>query len=165
MKKLSGLSDLKVTLIAALPYIAAFVVQQVNGWHSDRTGERRWHAAMCVFVCAVTLTLAVLASSNPALSIAIFVLVGGSFYGFQPCFWAVPTMFLSESAAAASIGLINSVGNLGGFIGPFVVGYLVTRTHSFTAGLIYLVASLLIAGVLMLAVGAGRPQPLASPPK
>jgi MFS transporter, ACS family, tartrate transporter len=164
VKKLSGLSDLKVTLLAALPYIAAFVVQQVNGWHSERTGERRWHAALCVFVCAITLTLAVLTSSHPALSIAIFVLVGGSFYGFQPCFWAVPTMFLSESAAAASIGLINSVGNLGGFIGPFIVGYLVTRTHSFTAGLLYLVASLVIAGVLMLAVGAGRPQRMASTP-
>lgn len=162
VKGLSGLSDLKVTLLSGLPYIAAFIVQQVNGWHSDRTGERRWHAALCVFVCAIALTLAVLASSHPALSISLFVLVGGSFYGFQPCFWAVPTMFLTEAAAAASIGLINSVGNLGGFIGPFVVGYLVTRTHSFSAGLMYLVASLLLAGFLMLAVGAGRPRAASS---
>lgn len=162
VKGLSGLSDLKVTLLSGLPYIAAFIVQQVNGWHSDRTGERRWHAALCVFVCAIALTLAVLASSHPALSISLFVLVGGSFYGFQPCFWAVPTMFLTEAAAAASIGLINSVGNLGGFIGPFVVGYLVTRTHSFSAGLMYLVASLLLAGFLMLAAGAGRPRAASS---
>jgi D-galactonate transporter len=160
VKRLSGLSDLKVTLIAALPYIAAFVVQQLNGWHSDRTGERRWHATLPLFICAITLTIAVLLGSHPLLSIALFVLVGASFYGFQPCFWAVPTMFLSESAAAASIGLINSVGNLGGFIGPFVVGYLVTRTHSFNAGLFYLVGSLVVAGVLMLTVGARRPLPL-----
>jgi len=156
LKRLSGLSDLKVTLLAALPYIAAFVTQQLNGWHSDRTGERRWHAALPVFLCALALSLAVVNSSRPAVSIGLFVLVGASFYGFQPCFWAVPTLFLSESAAAASIGLINSVGNLGGFVGPLVMGYLVGRTHNFAAGLWYLVGSLIMSGILMLAVGAGR---------
>jgi ACS family tartrate transporter-like MFS transporter len=89
-------------------------------------------------------------------AIGLFVLVGGSFYGFQPCFWALPTLFLSESAAAASIGLINSVGNLGGFVGPMVMGYLASRTHSFAAGLWYLVGSLIVSGILMLTVGAGR---------
>src|SRR6202163_300509 len=153
LKRLSGQSDLKVTLLAALPYIAAFVTQQLNGWHSDRTGERRWHAAIPVFLCALALSLAVLNSSRPMVSIGLFILVGASFYGFQPCFWAVPTLFLSESAAAASIGLINAVGNLGGFVGPMVMGYLAGRTHSFKAGLLYLVASLFVSGVLMLAVG------------
>jgi len=156
LKRLSGQSDLKVTLLAALPYVAAFFTQQLNGWHSDRTGERRWHAAIPVFLCALALSLAVLNSSRPLVSIGLFVLVGGSFYGFQPCFWAVPTLFLSESAAAASIGLINSVGNLGGFVGPLVMGYLVGRTHNFSAGLWYLVGSLIMSGMLMLAVGAGR---------
>jgi nitrate/nitrite transporter NarK len=89
-------------------------------------------------------------------SIGLFILVGGAFYGFQPCFWAIPTQFLSESAAAASIGLINSVGNLGGFVGPMVMGYLVSRTHNFKAGLLYLVGSLIMSGILMLSVGAGR---------
>jgi D-galactonate transporter len=158
LKRLSGLSDLKVTLLAALPYIAAFVTQQVNGWHSDRTGERRWHAAVPLFVCAFALSLAVVFSARPVLCIGLFVLVGGAFYGFQPCFWAVPTLFLSESAAAASIGLINSVGNLGGFVGPMVMGYLVSRTHNFKAGLWYLVGSLIVSGILMLSVGAGRRQ-------
>jgi nitrate/nitrite transporter NarK len=64
----------------------------------------------------------------------------------------VPTEFLSESAAAASIGLINSIGNLGGFLGPMIMGYLVSRTHSFTAGLWYLVGSFFISAILMLAV-------------
>jgi nitrate/nitrite transporter NarK len=86
-------------------------------------------------------------------SVALFVLAGGAFYGFQPVFWAVPTLFLSESAAAASIGLINAVGNLGGFVGPMVIGYLASRTHSFSPGLLYLVASLFVSGFLMLAVG------------
>src|ERR1700719_2128394 len=157
LKRLSGKSDLKVTLLAALPYIAAFVTQQVNGWHSDRTRERRWHAAIPVFLCGVALALAVVYSKNLPISIGLFVIAGGSFYGFQPVFWAVPTMFLSESAAAASIGLINSVGNLGGFVGPMVMGYLVHRTHTFSAGLLYLVASLFVSGVLMLAVGRRSP--------
>ena len=162
LKRLSGQSDLKVTLMAALPYVAAFIVQQVNGWHSDRTRERRWHAAIPVVACALALTFAVLFRGNLALSLALFIVAGGSFYGFQPVFWTVPTLFLSESAAAASIGLINAVGNLGGFVGPFVMGYLVKRTHSFSAGLLYLVASLLASGMLMLAVGRGQQQAVAS---
>ena len=156
MKRLSGQSDMNVTLLAAMPYIAGFVTQQLNGWHSDRTGERRWHAALPVILCGAALSLAVIYSSRPAISIALFVLVGACFYGFQPCFWAVPTLFLSESAAAASIGLINSVGNLGGFAGPFVIGYLANRTHSFAPGLWYLVISLFVSGALMLAVGVTK---------
>jgi MFS transporter, ACS family, tartrate transporter len=156
LKRLSGQSDLRVTLMAALPYVAAFVTQQVNGWHSDRMNERRWHAAVPVFVCGVALGLAVLFRGNLGLSLGLFVVAGGSFYGFQPVFWAVPTVFLSESAAAASIGLINAVGNLGGLVGPMVMGYLASRTHSFSAGLLYLVASLFTSGVLMLAIGKER---------
>ena len=157
LKRLSGKSDLKVTLLAALPYIAAFITQQVNGWHSDHTRERRWHAAVPVFSCGIALALAVLYRDNLVVAIGLFVIAGGSFYGFQPVFWAVPTLFLSESAAAASIGLINAVGNLGGFVGPMVMGYLAHRTHSFSAGLLYLVASLFVAGGLMLAVGRRSP--------
>jgi MFS transporter, ACS family, tartrate transporter len=153
LKRLSGQSDLEVTLLAALPYVAAFITQQVNGWHSDRTRERRWHAAIPVFVCGLALALAVLYRANLLVSIGMFIAAGGAFYGFQPVFWAVPTRFLSESAAAASIGLINSVGNLGGFAGPMVMGYLASRTRSFSAGLLYLVASLFASGILMLAVG------------
>jgi D-galactonate transporter len=153
LKRLSGKSDLKVTLLAALPYVAAFITQQVNGWHSDLTRERRWHAAIPVFVCGLALALAVVYRTSLPVSVALFVLAGGAFYGFQPVFWAVPTLFLSESAAAASIGLINAVGNLGGFVGPMVIGYLASRTHSFSPGLLYLVASLFVSGLLMLAVG------------
>jgi MFS transporter, ACS family, tartrate transporter len=153
LKRLSGKSDLLVTLFAALPYLAAFIGQQVNSWHSDRTRERRWHATIPVFVCGLAIALAVAYRSNLAVSLGFFVLAGGSFYGFQPVFWTVPTLFLSESAAAASIGLINSVGNLGGLVGPMVMGYLANRTHSFSPGLLYLVASLFLSGGLMLAVG------------
>src|ERR1700730_2234966 len=158
LKRLSGQSDLKVTLLASLPYLAGFLTQQVNGWHSDRTRERRWHAAVPVFLSGLALFLAISSGSHVTLSIVFFTMVGAAYYALHPAFWAVPTEFLSESAAAASIGLINSVGNLGGFMGPFIMGFLVSRTQSFTAGLWYLVGSFVVSGCLMLAVGAGRRQ-------
>ncbi|MGC1491929.1 MAG: MFS transporter [Candidatus Acidiferrum sp.] len=156
LKRLSGQSDLRVTLLAALPYLAGFLAQQLNGWHSDRTLDRRWHAAAPIFLCGVFLLLAVIFGSHLPIAVTLFVFVGAGYYAFHPCFWAVPTAFLSESAAAASIGLINSLGNLGGFFGPLVMGYLVNRTHSFQAGLLFLVGSLCLSGILMVAVGAGR---------
>jgi ACS family tartrate transporter-like MFS transporter len=162
LKRLSGQSDIRVTLFAALPYLAGFVMQQLNGWHSDKRTERRWHAAIPIFLCGVSLLLAVIFGSNLVLAVSLFTLVGACYFAFHPCFWAVPTAFLGESAAAASIGLINSVGNLGGFFGPMLMGRLVSRTHSFTAGLLYLVGSLCLSAILMLAVGAGR-RPLHRP--
>ena len=163
LKRLSGQSNMRVTLFAALPYVAGFLTQQLNSWHSDQKIERRWHAAVPLFCAGFSLLLAVLFGSNTALAVALFTLVGAAYFAFHPCFWAVPTAFLSESAAAAAIGLINSVGNLGGFVGPLVMGYLVTRTQSFTAGLLYLVGSLCLSGVLMLVVGIGRRPGLRCP--
>ena len=165
LKRLSGQSDLKVTLFASLPYLAGFLTQQVNGWHSDRTRERRWHATVPVLLSGLGLLFAIGSGSHVALSIIFFTMVGAAYYAFHPAFWAVPTEFLSESAAAASIGLINSVGNLGGFLGPLIMGYLVSRTRSFTAGLWYLVGSFFVSAFLMLAVGAGRRQPSAADSK
>jgi len=152
LKRLSGESDAKVTLLAALPYIAGFLVQQFNGWHSDRTRERRWHAAIPLLLSGMFLFVAIHMGASVLLSMLFFVGVGGAYFGFHPAFWPIPTEFLSESAAAASIGLINSVGNLGGFVGPFIVGYLLSRTHSFSAGLSFLVGSFLISAILMLLV-------------
>jgi len=153
LKRLSGQSDLRVTLLAALPYLAGFLTQQMNGWHSDRSRERRWHAAIPLLLSGLFLFLAIRSGQALALALVSFILVGAAYYAFHPAFWAVPTEFLSKSAAAASIGLINSVGNLGGFVGPLVIGSLVARTRSFSAGLLCLVGSFLVAAILMLAVG------------
>jgi nitrate/nitrite transporter NarK len=81
---------------------------------------------------------------------AMFSLATMALYSFPSSFWALPTLFLGGTAAAASIGLINSVGNLGGFAGPYVIGYLSDRTGTFTAGIYYLVACGVIGGVLVL---------------
>jgi MFS transporter, ACS family, tartrate transporter len=163
LKRLSGASNLKVTLLSALPYLVGFLTQQLNGWHSDLTRERRWHTAVPIFLCGVSLLLAIWFGANDtAISLFFYTLVGAAYYAYGPAFWAVPTEFLSESAAAASIGLINSVGNLGGFVGPFILGYLVTRTRSFNGGLWYLVGSFFVSGFLMLGVGRGHWRPGAS---
>ena len=154
LKRLSGQTNLRVMLLASLPYFAGFISQQVNGWHSDQWRERRWHAAVPILLSGLALFFAIISGSHLALSIIFFSLVGGAYYAFHPAFWAMPTEFLSDSAAAASIGLINSVGNLGGFLGPIIV----SRTRSFTAGLWYLVGSFFISAILMLAVSAGRRQ-------
>jgi ACS family tartrate transporter-like MFS transporter len=156
LKRLSGLSDFTVTMLAGLPYVAGLLSQQINGWHSDLTRERRWHTAIPLFCCGASILLAVLFRANMALSVAMFTLMGAGYFAFHPGFWPIPTQFLSESAAAACIGLINSVGNLGGFVGPMMMGYLVTRTKSFAAGMLYLVGSLFLSSILMLLVRAGR---------
>jgi MFS transporter, ACS family, tartrate transporter len=156
LKRLSGLSDFTVTMLAGLPYVAGLISQQINGWHSDLTRERRWHTAIPLFCCGASILLAVIFRANMALSVAMFSLMGAGYFAFHPGFWPIPTQFLSESAAAACIGLINSVGNLGGFVGPMMMGYLVTRTKSFAAGMLYLVGSLFLSSILMLLVKAGR---------
>ena len=161
LKDRSGWSDFTVTVFASLPYLVGFVTQQWNGWHSDRSGERRWHTALPLILTGFALALAVIFQGNLGLFIAMFALVGAFYFAFQPAFWAVPSTFLSESAAAASIGLINSLGNLGGFLGPLLMGYLSSRTHSFKSGLLCLVGSFCLGGLCMLAVGTGRPQPAA----
>jgi MFS transporter, ACS family, tartrate transporter len=164
VKRLSGQSDLRVTVLVALPYLAGFATQQLNSWHSDKTGERRWHAGVPIFIAGIMLALAVLGERNVPVAIGFFTLAGAAYFAFHPCFWSVPTMFLSESAAAASIGLINSLGNLGGFFGPMIIGYLAAKTHTFTPGLLYLVGSLFLSGVSMLLVGTGQ-QKLAGTPE
>lgn len=152
LKRASGFSTMTVTLLAPLPYIAALLAILINGWHSDRTRERRWHSAVLLFIAGASLLLAIKSSPHIWTQLSFFVLFAACVHGYQPSFWALPSTILSESAAAASIGLINSVGNLGGFAGPFVIGYLATRTGSFTPGLAWLVIDLLLAGILVLSL-------------
>jgi D-galactonate transporter len=151
VKRLSGLSDLLVTGVAALPYCAGLAAMLFVGWTSDRTGERRWHTALSLLAVCLGLALSA-ASPKVGLAVCMFCLAGAGLYSYLPGFWALPTAFLTETAAAAAVGLINSVGNLGGFVGPYVVGYLTKRTGSFYAGVVYLSCSALASACLILCV-------------
>ena len=91
------------------------------------------------------------------LAISFLLLGSGFFYGFYPAFWPMPTAILSESAAAASLGLINSIGQLGGLAGPYIIGLLNERTHSLTASFAFIASAYLIAATLILRLKIPRP--------
>ena len=150
-KRQSGFSDLNVGLLGALPYAALFVAMLVNGWHSDRQCERRWHCAVpSLIAAAALLSLAAHPQSIPVL-LTLFILatIGNA---YLPAFWAIPTELLCKSAAAASVGMINAVGSIAGFAGPYLFGYMNTKFHSFSYGLTVLAVSSLAAGLLVLLV-------------
>jgi MFS transporter, ACS family, tartrate transporter len=156
LKRTSGFSTGRVTSLVALPYLLALTVTLLSAWHSDRSQERRWHTAGLLFFGSGSLLLAIVSGSHLWIQFGFFALFAACVHAYQPCFWALPTIALGESAAAASIGLINSLGNLGGFAGPFIMGYFVTRTGSFTSGLLWLLLNLLAAGVLVLCLRGSR---------
>lgn len=143
----SSLSHTQVGMIAMVPYIFATAVMILWSRSSDRRGERRLHSALPLAVAALALLGAGL-TGNPYLSIAMISLTLAGLYAFKSPFWALPTLFLSRSTAAVSIAIINSIGNLGGFVGPFLIGYIKGRGNSATTGLLFL-AGLLVISFLM----------------
>ena len=156
VERLSGLSVLQVTLIAGIPYLAAFPAMVWNGWHSDKTGERRWHTALALVFGGVLLVASAMVSGSLLLSMLLFSLAAMCSHSYIPVFWQLPTSFLTEAAAAACIGMINSFGNLGGFAGPYVIGFLTDRTGGYKAGIIYL-GLMAVAGA-MLVLLVSRPN-------
>jgi len=158
LKGLSGYPDFQVSVIAVLPYCVGLAAMLFVGWSSDRTGERRWHTAVSLLAVCGGLFLSASFLENVFLLVVMFCIAGAGLYSYLPGFWALPAAFLTESAAAASIGLINSVGNLGGFAGPYIVGYLTNKTGSFYAGVIYLSCSALVGAILILLVKHERPR-------
>jgi ACS family tartrate transporter-like MFS transporter len=158
VKNLSGLPNLGVAFVSALPYCFALVTILIVGWHSDKTKERRWHTALSMMTASFGLVMSVVLGNYAVLAIAMLCVTAMGAAGYLPGFWALPTSFLSGTTAAASIGLINSFGNLGGYVGPYVVGYLSTRTKSYFPGLLYLSASAFIASLLILSLRATRKE-------
>jgi nitrate/nitrite transporter NarK len=163
LKRASGLPTRTVTFLVALPYLVALTATLLNSWHSDRWQERRWHTAGPLLTGSIALFLAIAYGSHLWIQLGFFSIFAACVHAFQPCFWALPTMTLGEYAAAAAIGLINALGNLGGFVGPFVMGYLASHTGSFTGGLVWLMASMIVGGVLVLFLGDFRPQGTSRP--
>lgn len=165
LKRQSGFSDFRVGLIGALPFVAYFLAMQFNGWHSDKTRERRWHSAALLFTASVALLTFLLLRHSVASLIVSFTAVGiGAAY--LPTFWAIPTETLNKSSAATAVGLINAVGSISGFAGPYSFGSLYARTGSFSAGVALMMIAALAAGLLILctpppgppAIAQARPQ-------
>src|SRR5712692_2107147 len=141
LQKLSGLTTFEVTLATAIPYLMSLPAIWWVGWHSDKTGERRRHVALPTFAMAGALALSQNVGENVPATIVLFSIAMMGLFSGLASFWALPTVFLTEAAAAASIGLINSVGNLGGFAGPYVVGFLSSQTGNYGASLLFLVGT------------------------
>jgi ACS family tartrate transporter-like MFS transporter len=166
VQRISGLSQTQVILISGIPWLAALPAMLWSASHSDRTSERKLHAAFPILLFGVALLISVFAGNRIALAIFAFSIATMALYSFPSPFWALPTVFLSGPAAAASIALINSIGNLGGFLGPYVIGYLSDVTGGFTAGLLYLVGAGFIGGLLVLSLRPEKsPAPLVVPAK
>jgi ACS family tartrate transporter-like MFS transporter len=148
-------SDFQIGLLTAIPYIIGACGMVIVARHSDRTGERRWHIAgaalfggLAFIVSAFVHTVAL---SIVTLSLAMLGLASM----FGP-FWAFATSRLSGVGAAAAIALINSIGNTGGFVGPYVIGYIRERTQSFTGGLVFVGVVLAVIPLLVLRLSGAR---------
>jgi len=147
-----------VTWLVLLPPIVAMGGQLFVGWSSDRTKERRMHAVVPILLGATALGLAPFTQGNLTATIACFMIAAGGIKAYQPAFWALPSLFLTEAAAAGSIGLINSIGNLGGYLGPNVLGYVKTHTGSFAGGIYCLAGGMLLTAAIIFLLGLGHKE-------
>lgn len=150
-------ADQLASYLSGLVYLMGLLGMLVNGWHSDKTGERPWHAAVPLALWSLGILLAALLDGHwiwPLLMLLF--LVGPCMYAHLPAFWPIPTMFLGATAAASAIGFINMIGNLGGSVGPMVVGAEVTGKTSFATSLMLLAPWPLLAAIIVLIAGYVR---------
>jgi MFS family permease len=142
-------SNMTIGLLSAIPYIAAMFATVLVGRHSDRKLERRWHCALCCLAAGAGLVLIGVFASVPPLAFAALVLAQSAVLAAFVPFWQMPTLLLAGTAAAGGIALINSIGNLSGWLGPFMVGWLKDMTGRTSTGL-YVVAGFEIAAALLI---------------
>ena len=154
-----GLDMATVTTLLLLPPACSLVGQLAVAWSSDRTGERVGHAAVPLAVAAVAIGAAPLFQGSLVGTVACFAVALAGLKAFLPAFWSLPNLFLVELAAAGSIGLINSIGNLGGFLGPATIGIVQRHTGSYTGGLIGVAAFTGLAALtILLFARVSRPR-------
>jgi ACS family tartrate transporter-like MFS transporter len=144
--KAFGLNIFLTTLVSATPYVVGTIGMVWWGRRSDRVAERRFHTAFPLFLAAAGIAVST-ALDDPLLKMISFCIAGFGIFACLPVFWTLPTAFLSGAAAAAGIAVINSIGNLAGFAGPFAMGWIKDHTGSYAGGL------LLLAGLGIIAMG------------
>ena len=149
VKRISGFSNQTVTSLLLIPALIGFAGMLINGWHSDKTAERHWHTAAPLLIASSMFFLLVLARHDVPFAIAFLLLGSGVMYAYYPTFWTIPTVMLGEAAAAATFGLINSIGQLGGLFGNYTIGVLNDRTHSLVASFGFIAFVYVLAGALI----------------
>jgi ACS family tartrate transporter-like MFS transporter len=160
LREASGYRGMRLSAITAIPFVVALIGMVLIGRHSDRTGERKWHVAACALTGATGLLIAAAAGNNVPLIVLSFALSQLGQRSVQGVFWAIPPIFLAGTAAAAGIALINSVGNLGGFFGPAVMGWLRGMSGNYAPGLLVLASALIIEAILVASLKLPKEQPV-----
>ena len=151
LQRFTGWTDVqRIGWVGAIPFLAGLIGMLLLGWSSDRTGERRWHFAIPQLTAAFAFAIWFFIPHSSAMLIAVFTLVGFGTVAYLPSFWALPSAFLTSSAAAAAVGFINCTASIGGFVGPKIIGNLSQRTGSFNTGFIFMIACFAIASLLVL---------------
>ena len=150
LQRFTGWSVFRVSWFALLIFGSGLVGMLLLGWNSDRTRERRWHFAIPQLIAALALIAWFFLPRSNAVLVTIFTLLGFGTVAYLPSFWALPSAFLTSSAAAAAVGFINCTASIGGFFGPKIVGELSQRTGSFDIGFAVMIACWVIASVLVL---------------
>ena len=152
MRDVSGVRGWKLSVMTAVPFVAALAGMVLVGRHSDRTGDRKWHVACCALTAAAGLVLAAYSQHSVLLLVLSFMLSQAGQRAIMSVFWAIPPIFLGGTAAAAGIALINSLGNLGGFVGPTAIGWLRQGSGNYTSGLLMLGGVLVVEAALVAAL-------------
>jgi ACS family tartrate transporter-like MFS transporter len=154
IRGLAGLSYFAVGVVAVIPFLATAVAMVLVGMHSDRSGERRWHTALPAFAGAAGLALAAYSGSTVPVIFGMSVAMMGAESVVGP-FWAMATSKMSASGAAAGIAAINSISNLGGYFGPYIIGLVRSANGGFRGGLLAIGATLVVSGGIAVVVGRG----------
>ncbi|MDR5879979.1 MFS transporter [Caballeronia sp. LZ032] len=154
-----GVSSMTVGLLNAIPPTVSVVAMVLWSRHSDRTNERTWHVVIACVAAAIGLSVAAVSSSVVGL-IASLTLVNIGISCAKPPLWTMPTMFLSGAAAATGIATINSIGNLGGFAGPVIIGWVKDQTGSYAGGLYFVAGLLVLSAVMTLLLARSQKSPV-----
>lgn len=153
--KATGVTDtLTIGLLSAIPFAAAVVAMVLVARSADRLRERRWHVALPALLGAIGLVLSVVWAHNTLLAMTGLTLATMGILTTLPLFWSLPTAFLAGTGAAAGIAMINSVGNLAGFLSPYAVGWLKQATAANDSGMYMLAAFMILGGLLAVSVPA-----------
>lgn len=152
MVKAMGYTNYETGFIVAIPYAVSVLGMIAWGYSSDRSRERVWHVAVAALMAAGGLTIAAL-QYGPLVSLIALTFASVGIYAALSTFWALPPSFLGGTAAAGGIALINSISNLGGFVGPNLMGWFKQETGSYAAGMAALSGALVVAAIVILMLG------------
>jgi ACS family tartrate transporter-like MFS transporter len=158
LKDWYDLAPSNVALLSMIPSLLVIPGQLIVGWTSDHFRERRWHSVLPVAIGAILLVAAARTQGNLVTSMICFSIAAAGMKSYMPAFWSLPSLFLTSSAAAGSVGLINSIGNLGGFLGPSVMGAVEKQFGSYQYGLYFLACTSILSASLIAVLPLREPD-------